>query len=177
MIVSRVEEGISYLLEMKEAISALILWSVSTDVTNAISLIQVMLLEDRSSDERPLEDRQLDDRLLDDRPLDDRPPEDRPLDELPLDTLELTWVGSRWSKEWCRCPHVRHEHPRHWVIECPLPRQFVHSDALFASSRRFVVNFALKTLQYFMSWAPRHAGNTNVLRVVVNVCPRGSFLR
>ena len=44
MTVSRIEEGISYLVEMKEAISALILWSVSTDVTNAMSLIHVMLV-------------------------------------------------------------------------------------------------------------------------------------
>ena len=40
----RVEEGISYLLELMEEISAKILWYVSNDMTNAMSMIQVMLV-------------------------------------------------------------------------------------------------------------------------------------
>jgi hypothetical protein len=51
--------------------------------------------------------------------------------------------------------------------ECPLLKQLVHREALFASSKRFVA-----TLLCLISWRFYHAGYSNVLCVMKNVCLR-----
>jgi hypothetical protein len=140
------------------------------------------LLEDRSLDDRLLDGRLLKGRLLGDLLLDDRSLKDRSLDELLQDdreftTLPLTWISCLWRRVWCRRRHIRHDPAEHWVMVCPLPRQFVHNEASFISATRVFAGLALKNWQFFMSWGPRHIWHVHVPFAVVKVYPRDELCR